>query len=155
MFNSTIHCSNDTKFGLPWPAVPTGVTVTLPCCSASNQCGKNNATRICLNNGQWSNVQLDADCISTQTQYLQSLLTKAMSGGDPSILNELSKQTLNVIDSGSELTSGDIEFLTELISQIVHLVNNQTHAETLTVKLISKTAIFYSLNRLSLKVSVD
>lgn len=53
-------------------------------------------------------------------------------GGDPTALNELSKQIMDIVQSGS-ITSGDITLLTGMISQMVQLVNQNTSIDTLQV----------------------
>ena len=62
--------------------------------------------------------------------------------GDAGLLNELSRQTLSVIQSAI-LTPGDVMYLSGLISQIVHLVNSNTSTETLTVRLTTKYFFYY------------
>ena len=69
---------------------------------------------------------------SILNNYIILVLKLSDAVSDPTALNELSKQTLNIIQTGS-LTMEDIVFLTDIISQTVHLVNQNTSIETVQV----------------------
>uniref|UniRef100_A0A1X7VA05 G-protein coupled receptors family 2 profile 2 domain-containing protein n=1 Tax=Amphimedon queenslandica TaxID=400682 RepID=A0A1X7VA05_AMPQE len=118
-----LYCETDQAFGLMWPRVSYGSTVSLPCCSSVNSECKT-ANRTCQFSGQWSSV-VGPKCVSPAIHSLSSYLMVNTSVD----VAALSQGILAAVQSES-LLPGDLPYLSDIILQIASYASTITSTET-------------------------